>query len=101
MSDGYNGWTNYETWNVALWWGENGMSGYWIGEAEEMLEADDSDDVAMQLADRMKSETINEMPEVTGMYADLLKAALDGSTGGRSRSITSRTPSLSEPPKPH
>lgn len=19
MSDGYNGWTNYETWNVALW----------------------------------------------------------------------------------
>ena len=77
MSDGYNGWTNYETWNVALWWGENGMSGYWIGEAEEMLEADDSDDVAMQLADRMKSETINEMPEVTGMYADLLKAALD------------------------
>ena len=77
MSDGYNGWTNYETWNVALWWGENGMSGYWIGEAEEMLEADDSDDVAVQLADRMKSETINEMPEVTGMYADLLKAALD------------------------
>ena len=77
MSDGYNGWTNYETWNVALWWGENGMSGYWIGEAEEMLEADDSDDVAVQLADRMKSETIDEMPTVTGMYADLLKAALD------------------------
>jgi pyruvoyl-dependent arginine decarboxylase (PvlArgDC) len=77
MSDGYNGWTNYETWNAALWWGENGMSGYWIGEAEEMLEADDSDDVAMQLADRMKSETIDEMPTVTGMYADLLKAALD------------------------
>ena len=77
MSDGYNGWTNYETWNVALWWGESGMSGYWIGEAEEMLEADDSDDVAVQLADRMKSETIDEMPTVTGMYADLLKAALD------------------------
>ena len=77
MSDGYNGWTNYETWNVALWWGENGMSGYWIGEAEEMLEADDSDDVAMQLAERMRSETINEMPAVNGMFADLLTAALD------------------------
>ena len=77
MSDGYNGWTNYETWNVALWWGENGMSGYWIGEAEEMLEADDSDDVAMQLVDRMRSETIDEMPAVAGMFADLLKAALD------------------------
>jgi hypothetical protein len=77
MSDSYNGWTNCETWNVALWWGDNGMSGYWIGEAEEMLDDDDSDDVAVQLADRMKWETINEMPEVTGMYADLLKAALD------------------------
>jgi hypothetical protein len=29
--DGYNGWTNYETWNVALWWGESGMDGYWYG----------------------------------------------------------------------
>jgi hypothetical protein len=80
--DGYNGWTNYETWNVALWWGESGMDGYWYGEAESLLDAADEDaddyedDVIRELADRMKDETTEEMPVVTGMWADLLMAAI-------------------------
>jgi hypothetical protein len=80
--DGYNGWTNYETWNVALWWGESGMDGYWHGEAESLLDAagedadDYEDDVIRELADRMKDETTEEMPVVTGMWADLLMAAI-------------------------
>jgi hypothetical protein len=80
--DGYNGWTNYETWNVALWWGESGMDGYWYGEAESLLDAADEDaddyedDVIRELADRMKDETTEEMPVVTGMWADLLMAAM-------------------------
>jgi hypothetical protein len=80
--DGYNGWTNYETWNVALWWGESGMDGYWHGEAESLLDAADEDaddyedDMIRELADRMKDETTEEMPVVTGMWADLLMAAM-------------------------
>ena len=80
--DGYNGWTNYETWNVALWWGESGMDGYWHGEAGSLLDAADKDaddyedDVIRELADRMKDETTEEMPVVTGMWADLLMAAI-------------------------
>ena len=80
--DGYNGWTNYETWNVALWWSESGMDGYWYGEAESLLDAADEDaddyedDVIRELADRMKDETTEEMPVVTGMWADLLMAAI-------------------------
>ena len=80
--DGYNGWTNYETWNVALWWGESGMDGYWYGEAESLLsyadeDADDyKDDVIRELADQMKEQTTEEMPVVTGMWADLLMAAM-------------------------
>ena len=80
--DGYNGWTNYETWNVALWWGESGMDGYWYGEAESLLsyadeDADDyEDDVIRELADQMREQTTEEMPVVTGMWADLLMAAM-------------------------
>lgn len=80
--DGYNGWTNYETWNVALWWGESGMDGYWYGEAESLLSYADEDaddyenDVIRELADQMREQTTEEMPVVTGMWADLLMAAM-------------------------
>lgn len=80
--DGYNGWTNYETWNVALWWGESGMDGYWYGEAESLLDAADEDaddyedDVIRELADQMREQTTEEMPVVTGMWADLLITAM-------------------------
>ena len=80
MSDGYNGWTNYETWNVALWLdNEQGSYGYWTEAAEQAVNnADgDKDDAAIALAGMLESEHKDAMPEVTGVFADLLGAALD------------------------
>ena len=36
MPTDYNGWTNYETWNVALWIdNEESSQGYWRTESQE------------------------------------------------------------------
>lgn len=96
----YNGWTNYETWNVKLWLdNEEGDYRYWKDAAEtayrEALddEAEDSetptaeetqdaiDEAVGNLADQLKTELDQEMeergvPALSGFYADLLNAAL-------------------------
>ena len=70
----YNGYRNYETWNVALWM-SNDSSEYWDERAREVAEqADDRDDARDTLADSMKSEHEENTPEVTGMYADMMYA---------------------------
>jgi len=81
----YNGWTNYETWNAALWMGE-GSAEYWAEQAQECFddaEACDTfsraENAAFALAERMEAdsdERTEELAGVTGMYADLLNAAL-------------------------
>lgn len=80
----YNGWTNYETWNVKLWMdNEQGSYNYWTATAQECYDDAEADDTftrkeraAFDLADRLKSEHEEAMPEVSGMWADLLSAAL-------------------------
>lgn len=37
MCEKYNGWTNYETWNVKLWQDNDGIDSYWIERAEDGL----------------------------------------------------------------
>lgn len=77
MSKGYNGWVNYETWLVALWLDNDcGSSDYWREVAEQLLEDDDAEDCRVFLAKRIEDEVKEGQPEVKGLYADLLGAAL-------------------------
>ena len=78
----YNGWTNYETWNVALWF-DNDSSEYWAEIAQDSYFAAEADDTFTKeenatfiLADSMKESVEENTPTVTGMYADLLNASL-------------------------
>lgn len=89
MSDKYNGWTNYETWAVALHLGNDaGTQDYWDDEADTFYavstnagnRAERIEEAALQLADQMKEEIDDEemCPTIAGcsLYTDLLKAAL-------------------------
>jgi hypothetical protein len=87
----YNGWTNYETWAVKLWLdNDEGTYNYWRETAIECWRNPTrnqfinsrEDRARITLAERLKDELDNDMPEsindaVNGtMYADLLNAAM-------------------------
>ena len=87
----YNGWTNYETWAVALWIdNEEGSQAYWRQEAEYATRtAKNSEQVAagvwtpdeaarFNLADQLKEEITDAAPDLgASVYSDLLQAAMD------------------------
>ena len=80
MSEKYNGWTNYETWNIALWLDQD-AGGYWQEQAEELARKhEDKDDAAHRTAtDAIKERHDEEMEEMDmrpGPYQDLLNASL-------------------------
>jgi hypothetical protein len=79
MTTTYNGWTNYATWAVNLHIdNEQGSQEYWAERASAALEDSDFDidDAVSLLADHLQSDHEEAMPEVTGVFADLLGAAL-------------------------
>jgi hypothetical protein len=66
----HEGWSNYQTWAVALWINnDHGMYDYWTERAQQSATLAD-------LADALKDEHIEFMPEVRGAYSDLLTWAL-------------------------
>lgn len=70
-NEGYNGYTNYETWNIALWMdNDQGEQDYWISQAEQ------ADDV-YELEVILKEYYQEQMPQLHGTWADLLQSALD------------------------
>lgn len=80
----YNGWTNYETWAAKLWMdNEEGSYRSWQDAAQEAYDDAESDSIdtreenaARVLAERIKEEIDDGAPEVSGMYSDLLSAAI-------------------------
>ena len=73
--DKYNGWTNYETWNVKLWMdNDEGSYHYWRDNAQELYNTSDAKEpftkteaAAFRLADMLKEEhseaAIEQIPE--------------------------------------
>ena len=80
----YNGWTNYETWAVKLWLdNEEGTYDYWRERSREiLLDPRQSDVLTIEqtarydLADELKQDHEEAAPAVSGVFADLLNAAL-------------------------
>lgn len=78
--DKYNGWTNYETWAVSLWIGnDQGSYEYWRERASECL-PDNRDDAVHNLASQLENEIEDMSPLAdadASLYSDLLSSALN------------------------
>ena len=82
----YNGWTNYETWNCALWM-DNPEQSYWQEVAQDCYDQASADDVftrsenaAFTLSDQMKEHFENAaeqwMPDQASFFAAMLNASI-------------------------
>src|SRR3990167_1963773 len=73
----YNGWSNYETWAVKLWLdNEEADYRYWIGETDSIARGNTSRGAAISdLAEMLKREHEEALPELSGFAANLLTSA--------------------------
>lgn len=79
----YNGWSNYETWNVALWFdNDEGLYDERVEVGQRLWdEAEDEEDrsqsARIAMADWIKDFTEEMAPDLgASMFSDLLSAAL-------------------------
>lgn len=84
MSEGYNGWANYETWLASLWMdNEPGSQEYFRETAKAIYEEvipnpgfTREETARFRFADWLKEHHEENRPELPGVYGDLLGAAL-------------------------
>lgn len=91
MSEKYNGWTNYETWNVKLWMdNEEGSYNHWQDKAQDTYDTAEADEnftrverATLDLSDSIKEDYetamhdwLYESKRSSSVWADLLGAAL-------------------------
>ena len=71
-NEGYNGWTSYESWLVALWIdNDSSQQGYWLQEAKYY------NGNAYELSKALKEHYYEMLPNDAGIIADLLRASID------------------------
>lgn len=74
----YQGWRNYETWVVSLWIdNEQGSQSYWQERAYHVMRRNERNHAITLLADELRSEHEEAMPEVKGVFSDMLTAAME------------------------
>ena len=75
---GYNGWSNYETWAVKLWLdNDEGSYIYWTDVASEVIKEEDNCNEGA-FASRLSDQVRNEQVDLgCSLAADLLGAAFD------------------------
>lgn len=72
----YNGWHNYETWCVNLSMdNDEGSQEYWLDHAKHALRHH-GENAAWELAEVIKAQHEESQPQIDGVFADLMTAAL-------------------------
>jgi hypothetical protein len=75
----YNGWTNYETWNVKLWIDNDQCTqAHWLERAKDVASIEDANFAPFSLANELENmfDEGSPLQENASCYSDLLRAAL-------------------------